>query len=60
MLRAALTFFILGIVAMVLGATGIAGVSIEVGKMLLTVFVLLAVISFVVGMFNGRKTRNLP
>lgn len=51
MLRASVTFFILGIVSMLLGMNGIAGLSIEIGKILLVVFVVLAVISF----FFGRK-----
>ncbi len=59
MLRAALAFFILGIIAILLGATGIAGLSIEIGKMLLVVFLILAVISFLAGVFTGKKT-NLP
>jgi uncharacterized membrane protein YtjA (UPF0391 family) len=59
MLRAALAFFVLGIIAILLGATGVAGLSIEIGKMLLGVFLILAVISFLAGVFTGKKT-NLP
>ena len=59
MLRAAIVFFVLALVAILLGATGIAGMSLEIGKMLLMVFLVLAVISFLVGTFTGRKT-NLP
>lgn len=55
MLRAAIAFFILAIVAFVLGAGGIAGVSMEIGRMLLIVFLILAVISFVMNMMSGRK-----
>lgn len=59
MVRAAIAFFILGLVSMLLGANGVAGLSVEVGKLLLTVFVVLAVISFVVSLVTGKKT-NLP
>ncbi len=60
MLRAALAFFVLGIVALLLGLGGIAGVSIEVGKILLFVFLVLAVISFLVGAITGRSPTKLP
>ena len=51
MLRASITFFVLGILSMLLGMNGIAGLSIEIGKILLFVFLVLAVVSF----FFGRK-----
>jgi uncharacterized membrane protein YtjA (UPF0391 family) len=54
MLRAAIAFFILAVVAFILGATGIAGVSMEIGKLLLTVFLVLAVISFVIDLVSRR------
>jgi uncharacterized membrane protein YtjA (UPF0391 family) len=57
MLRAAIAFFILAIVAFVLGAAGIAGVSMEIGRMLLTIFLVLAVISFVIDLVSRRGTR---
>jgi uncharacterized membrane protein YtjA (UPF0391 family) len=55
MLRAAIVFFVLGLVSMLFGAYGIAGVSIEAGKLLLTVFVIIAVVSFVVSLITGKK-----
>ena len=60
MLRAAIGFFVLGLVAIVFGASGIAGVSMEIGKLLLGVFLVLAVISLVAGLVTGRSTRLLP
>ena len=60
MLRAALGFFILALVAMLFGATGIAGVSVEIGQTLLVVFLVLAAITFVVGLISGRTPRTLP
>lgn len=59
MLRAALIFFILAIFALLLGANGVAGVSLEVGKMLLYVFLILAVVSVVVGLVSGRSPKRL-
>lgn len=54
MLRAALGFFILALIAIVLGASGVAGVSMEIGRALLVVFLILAIISFVAGIVSGR------
>ncbi len=58
MLRAAIGFFVLALVAILLGASGIAGVSMEIGRMLLFVFLILAVISFVVSLVSGRGPRT--
>jgi uncharacterized membrane protein YtjA (UPF0391 family) len=55
MIRAAVLFFVIGLLAFVLGANGIGGLSIELGKLLLVVFVVLAVGSFLVNIINGRK-----
>jgi uncharacterized membrane protein YtjA (UPF0391 family) len=60
MVRAAIAFFVLGLVAILLGATGVAGLSIEIGKVLLGVFLALAVISFLISLMTGRKTSHLP
>lgn len=56
MLRAAIGFFILALLAVVLGATGFAGLSMEIGRTLLVVFLILALISFIFGLFTGRKS----
>lgn len=55
MLRAAIGFFVLALVAMVLGANGIAGLSASIGSTLLYVFLVLAVISFIISLMSGRK-----
>ncbi len=57
MLNAAIAFFVLGLVSIVLGASGVAGLSIEIGKTLLYVFLILAVISFVINLVSGKKTQ---
>jgi uncharacterized membrane protein YtjA (UPF0391 family) len=59
MLRAAIIFFVLGLVSFLLGANGIAGLSIEIGKILLVVFLILAVISIAANFLGGKKNRPL-
>ncbi len=59
MIRAAIAFFVLALVAVILGATGIAGLSMEIGKILLFVFLALAVISFVGSLITGRNPNRL-
>lgn len=59
MLRAAIGFFILALVSILLGANGIAGLSMEIGKVLLVVFLVLAVISFLASMFRGGPARRV-
>ena len=49
MLNWALTFFIVAIIAAVLGFTSIAGSAIDIAKVLFFVFLVLAIISFVFG-----------
>ncbi|MGZ3696852.1 MAG: DUF1328 family protein [Bdellovibrionota bacterium] len=56
MLRAAILFFIIGLLAIFFGMNNIAGVSLEVGKLLLFVFLALAVISFVLSLVGGRRS----
>jgi uncharacterized membrane protein YtjA (UPF0391 family) len=61
MLRAALGFFIVGLVEILFGATGFAGVSMEIGRTLLFVFLILSAIAFVVGLVGGdRGSARLP
>ena len=60
MVRASIAFFLIGLLALVLGANNIAGMSIEVGKLLLYVFLVLAVVSFLFTLVTGKKTNILP
>jgi uncharacterized membrane protein YtjA (UPF0391 family) len=55
MLRAAIVFFIVALVAMFFGANNIAGVSADLGRTLLWVFVVLAIISLVASVVTGRR-----
>lgn len=54
MLRWALIFLVVALVAAVLGFTSIAGVAIDVAKILFYVFVVLFVISLVMHLVRGR------
>ena len=56
MLRAAIVFFVLGLVAMVLRAGNVAGLSLEMGKLLLFVFIGLSIVSAVMGYITGRRS----
>lgn len=58
MLRAAIGLFILGFVSMLLGGYSFAVMSIEVGKILLTVFLILALISSVARIITGRDSHT--
>ncbi len=49
LLTLAIIFFVLAIIATVLGMWGVAGVSMEVAKWLVIIFVILAIISLVFG-----------
>ena len=55
MLRAAIGFFIIGLLAFAIGAGGVGGLSMDIGKTLLFVFLALAILSFLASMFTGRK-----
>ena len=48
----AIVFFIIAIVAYVLGAQGVAGMSAGIGRTLLFVFLILAILFVVVGLIN--------
>lgn len=59
MLRAAIAFFIIGLLSYVLGANNIAGMSVELGKVLLLVFVSLAVIGYFVSLSTGKRNDRI-
>jgi uncharacterized membrane protein YtjA (UPF0391 family) len=48
----AIVFFIIAIIAYVLGAQGVAGMSASVGRTLLFVFLVLAIIFVIIGLVN--------
>ncbi|WP_435152438.1 DUF1328 family protein [Haladaptatus sp. DFWS20] len=47
MLELAIAFFVLAIIAGVLGAGGVAGLSMDIAKWLVIIFLVLAIVSFV-------------
>ncbi len=59
MLRAALAFFVLAILAYILGASGVAGMSMEIGRILLVVFLVLAVIGVAIGLIGGGRPKDV-
>jgi uncharacterized membrane protein YtjA (UPF0391 family) len=59
MLRAAIAFFLIGLIAVILGANNVAGLSLDLGKLLLTIFVILAFATFAMNLVTGRKTKTL-
>lgn len=59
MLRAALAFFVLALLAYVLGATGVAGMSMEIARILLVVFLVLAVIGVAIGLIGGGRPKDV-
>lgn len=58
MINAAISFFILALVAFLFGAYGIAGLSMDIGKLLLLVFLVLSVLSFLGHLITGRSHRR--
>ena len=54
LLYVGIVFLVIALVAYVLGAKGVAGMSASLGKMLLGIFLILAVILIVVGLISGR------
>ena len=54
MLYLAIVFFVIALVAYAVGARGTAGMSASIGRALLFVFLVLAVISLIVGLATGR------
>jgi uncharacterized membrane protein YtjA (UPF0391 family) len=51
----ALTFLIIALIAAVLGFGGIAGLSIEIAKIIFVVAIILFLISAIVGIARGRS-----
>lgn len=60
MLRAAIVFFVLALISLMFGFVGFAGLTMEIGRMLLGVFLILAALSFVASLVSGRGPKALP
>jgi uncharacterized membrane protein YtjA (UPF0391 family) len=60
MLGWALTFLIIALIAAVLGFGGIAGLSVEIAKIIFVVAIILFLISAIFGLLRGRSPTTLP
>ena len=58
MLKAALIFFVLALIAMLFGANGIAGMNLNISQTYVWVFLVLAVVSGLIGLFSGRPPKK--
>jgi uncharacterized membrane protein YtjA (UPF0391 family) len=57
MIRASIFFFVFSLVAYFLGANQIAGISIEIGRVLLYFFLALSIVSMLIALFSDRKPK---
>lgn len=60
MLNYSITFFILAIIAGILGFGGLAGTFVEIAKFLAILFVVLLVISLLYSLISGRRPLPPP
>ncbi|RYG37660.1 DUF1328 domain-containing protein [bacterium] len=56
MLKWALIFLIVALVAAVLGFGGIAGSAVGIAQMLFWAFIIITAVLFLIGLVSGRKT----
>jgi len=57
MIRTAIAFFILGLVAILLGANGFGGFSLAVGKTIFVVFIILSILSYFANFLIVKQKR---
>lgn len=55
MLRYAIAFLVIALVAAIFGFGGVAGISMDAARILFFVFIVLAVLTFLGGRFRGRS-----
>ncbi len=60
MLRASILFLLIALLAMLLGMYGIAGISFELGKFLLFVFLAFSIVAFIVSILFDERHRHPP
>src|SRR5262245_41378726 len=58
MLKLALTFLVIGLVAALFGFTGVAGTSFAIAKVLAAIFAILFLIFLILGVAGARKIAN--
>jgi len=59
MLRLALTFLVVALIAALLGFTGVAALSVEAARIIFAVFLILAILFFIGNMTRGSTPRDL-
>jgi uncharacterized membrane protein YtjA (UPF0391 family) len=57
MLQASIGFFVVGLLAMIFGIYNVAGISLGVGRLLLGVFVFLAVVTYVISLTIQKPSK---
>jgi uncharacterized membrane protein YtjA (UPF0391 family) len=60
MVRAAILFFVVGLLSLFLGLYGVAGFTFEVGRLLLVVFLVLGVLSIIASAVTGKRPPSPP
>lgn len=55
MFKVSMFFFILALVSYLLGLTGFANLNMEIGRLVLFIFIFGAIISFAIGLLNDGK-----
>lgn len=55
MLRWALIFLVIGLIAGILGFTDVAGASVEIAKILFFIFLVIFLVLLLAGLFVGKK-----
>jgi uncharacterized membrane protein YtjA (UPF0391 family) len=58
MFKAALIFFVLALFAMLFGGEGISGFNLNISQTYVWVFLVLAVVSGLIGLFSGRPPKK--
>lgn len=56
MLRWALTFLVVALIAALFGFTGIAGESMHIARILFYIFIVVFLVSLVYGLITGKRT----
>lgn len=60
MFGASVVFFVIGLLAILFSALGLAGMSLDIGRTLLVTFFALAVVSFLAGVVGGKTPPASP
>ncbi len=58
MIRAAILFFVLALVALLFGLNGVAGLSMEIGKIIVLVFIAISALTFIAALAATRSPKK--